>query len=153
MPVTPSPVTTPLPDPIRHAEFYDGVATKRGLAWVVDLILTFLICLLILPFTAFTALFFWPLLFFAVNTAYRIVSLTRSSATPGMRLMAIEFRRPDGAPFDLATATEHTLAFLLSWGMVLPQVVSGVMMLLGARAQGLTDLFLGTVAINRPARR
>ena len=32
-----------LPDPLNHAEFYDGVTVKRGLAWIADVILVSLI--------------------------------------------------------------------------------------------------------------
>jgi uncharacterized RDD family membrane protein YckC len=105
-----------LPDPDQHADFYSGVPTKRALAWVVDTVLTVLITVVIVPFTAFTALFFLPFLYLLVNFLYRWISLTRRSATPGMRLMAIEFRKSDGRPFDAATAAVHTLGFVISDG-------------------------------------
>ncbi|ABA78795.1 RDD family protein [Rhodobacter sphaeroides] len=141
----------PLPDPDRHAEFYADVPLKRGLAWVIDMVLISLLTALIVPFTAFTALFYLPLLFLCVGFAYRTVSLARSSATPGMRLMAIRLRTHEGRPFGLPDAFLHTLGYTVSIGMVLPQIVSVVLMLTTARAQGLTDLVLGSVAINRAA--
>jgi hypothetical protein len=107
---------------------------------------------LIVPFTAFTALFFLPLLYLLVNASYRWVTLTRYSATPGMALTAIEFRRADGALFDGATAGLHTLGFLASSTMVVPQLISALLMVTSARGQGLSDLVLGTVAINRRSR-
>lgn len=143
---------THLPDPDRHAEFYADVPVKRALAWAVDTVLITLLTALIVPFTAFTALFFLPVLFLAVSFAYRTTSLARRSATPGMRLMAIEFRDQSGQPFDLNTAFWHTLAYSLAIAFVLPQILSAVLMLTGARGQGLGDLALGSVAINRPAR-
>jgi uncharacterized RDD family membrane protein YckC len=142
-----------LPDPDRHPGFYDAVPTKRLLAWLVDSALIGLLTLLIVPFTAFLAVFFLPLLWLAVGFAYRVTTLARGSATPGMRLMAIEFRDGTGRPFDLGLAAAHTLGYSLSMSFVLPQVASVVLMLTGARAQGLTDLVLGTAAINRPALR
>ena len=141
-----------LPDPEFNADFYAGVPAKRALAWIVDTILTMILTAVIVPFTAFTALFFLPFLYLVVNFFYRWISLAGSSATPGMRLMAIEFRRADGQKFDAATALLHTLGFLLSFAMMLPQVLSAVLMLVGDRRQGLTDLVLGTVAINWAAR-
>ncbi|RAZ88099.1 RDD family protein [Cereibacter johrii] len=140
-----------LPDPDRHAEFYADVPLKRGLAWVIDMVLIALLTALIVPFTAFTALFYLPFLFLCVGFAYRTVSLARSSATPGMRLMAIRLRTHEGRPFGLTEAFLHTLGYTVSIGMVLPQIVSVVLMLTTARAQGLTDLVLGSVAINRAA--
>ncbi|QCO56758.1 RDD family protein (plasmid) [Pseudorhodobacter turbinis] len=141
-----------LPDPEYQAEFYEGVALKRGLAWVVDTILTAIITALIVPFTAFTALFFLPLLYLTVNFAYRWMTLSGKSATFGMRLAAIEFRRADGQPFDSGTAALHTLGYAISMAFVLPQVLSIFMMIFGPRGQGLTDTVLGTVAVNRVAR-
>lgn len=141
-----------LPDPDLNADFYAGVPAKRALAWVVDTILTAVLTAVIVPFTAFTALFFLPLLFLAVSFFYRWISIAGGSATPGMRLMAIEFRRADGALLDGGTALVHTLGFLFSIGLVLPQVLSALLMVFSDRRQGLTDLVLGTVAINKTAR-
>ncbi|MES2844528.1 MAG: RDD family protein [Pseudomonadota bacterium] len=145
-----SPANSVLPDPIRHAEFYDGVPVKRGLAWVVDMILIALITALIVPFTAFTALFFLPVLYLVVGFVYRWVSLSRKSATPGMRLLSLTFLDRQGMAFDPATAFAHTLGYSLSVAFVIPQVISVGMMLISSRAQGLTDIVLGSVAINRP---
>lgn len=141
-----------LPDPEFQAEFYEGVALKRGLAWVVDTILTGILTALIVPFTAFTALFFLPFLYLMVNVTYRWITLSGGSATLGMRLTSIEFRRADGRLLDGGTALLHTLGYAVSMAFVLPQVISVAMMMLGPRGQGLTDTVLGTVAINRSAR-
>lgn len=141
-----------LPDPDRHAEFYDGVTTKRGFAWLVDMSLIFLITLFILPFTAFTALFFYPLLYLVVGFCYRWVALTRKSATPGMRLFGIEFLNARGARLDGIAAFLHVVGYTLSIGTLLVQILSVSLMLTTRRGQGLTDLVLGTVAINRAAR-
>lgn len=141
-----------LPDPEYNAEFYEGVTAKRGIAWVIDTVLTLILTALIVPFTAFTALFFLPVLFVVVNAVYRWVTISSGSATLGMRMTAIEFRRADGQMFDAGTAFVHTLGYLISASMVLPQVLSVAMMMLSPRGQGLTDMVLGSVAINRSAR-
>jgi uncharacterized RDD family membrane protein YckC len=144
--------TEMLPDPDRHAEFYAGVAMKRAIAFILDSVLIGIVTALIVPFTAFTALFFLPALFATVGFVYRWVSLARRSATPGMRLVSITFLDRDGQGFGAGTAFAHTLGTTLSFAFVLPQVISAGLMLLGPRGQGLTDLVLGTVAINTPAR-
>ncbi len=141
-----------LPDPEHQAEFYADVPLKRGLAWIVDMVLIGLVTLLIVPFTAFTALFFLPVLFLTVSFTYRVWSLAARSATPGMRLMSIEFRDRWGRKFDFGTAFLHTLGYTLTIATLLLQLLSIGLMLTSARKQGLTDLVLGTVAINRPAR-
>jgi len=122
-----------LPDPSAQPEFYADVATKRLLAWVIDTVLTGALVLLILPFTAFTGIFFLPLLFLMVNFAYRVITLANGSATLGMRLMAIEFRTNSGARFSLSDAVLHTLGFAFSMSMMPLQIVSIVLMLTTAR--------------------
>lgn len=140
-----------LPDPVSQPEFYADVPTKRLIAFVVDSLVIVLICLAILPFTAFTGIFFFPVLTMLVGFAYRVVTLARASATLGMRLTAIEFRAADGARFDLGLAFAHTLGFTISLALPILQIASVVLMLTGPRAQGLSDLALGSVAINRRA--
>ena len=51
------------PDPLTDPKFYRDVTAKRLLAWVVDMLLVSLLAVIIVPFTAFTGLFFFPLLF------------------------------------------------------------------------------------------
>ena len=143
---------TAQPDPYYQAEFYSDVPMKRGLAWIVDTILIALLTLVIMPFTAFTALFFLPVLYMTLSFMYRTISLARKSATPGMRLFGIELRSRDGERFDLGLALAHTLGYTLSVSTVLVQLFSIILMLTSARGQSLTDHVLGTVAINRPAR-
>jgi uncharacterized RDD family membrane protein YckC len=143
---------TTLPDPDHQAEFYADVPIKRALAWVVDAILIAIVTMVVVPFTLFLSLFFLPALYLTISFLYRTISLARHSATPGMRLMAIEFRDRTGAKFDLGTAFLHTLGYTLTISTLLPQLLSMGLMLTTARGQGLSDLVLGTVAINKPAR-
>jgi uncharacterized RDD family membrane protein YckC len=141
-----------LPDPQTQAEFYADVPLKRLFAWVIDVVLIAIVCLLVLPFTAFTGVFFFPALMAVVGFVYRVVTLASGSATWGMRLVSLEMRRQTGDRFDFATALLHTIGFYVSVAMAPLQLISIVLMLLSARAQGLTDHVMGTVAINRAAR-
>lgn len=140
-----------LADPIRQPEFYASVAPKRAIAWIIDNVLIALICVIILPFTAFAGIFFFPFLMLVIGFAYRVVTLARGSATWGMRMMSIEFRNADATRFDLATAFWHTVGYSVSWSIFPLQVISAVLMLTSARGQGLTDHVLGTAALNRTA--
>lgn len=141
-----------LPDPVSQASFYDSVPTKRLLAFVVDLIIIVVLSALVVPLTAFAGIFFFPFIVAVVSFAYRVVTIANGSATLGMRLMGIEFRTSKGERFDLGYALLHTLMFT-AWGlMFIIQVASVILMLTTARKQGLTDLILGTAAINRPSR-
>ncbi|SFL88680.1 RDD family protein [Shimia aestuarii] len=141
-----------LPDPETQSEFYADVPTKRLIAWVVDVVLIALVCVVILPFTAFTGIFFFPALMAVVGFVYRVITLASGSATWGMRLVSIEMRRQTGDKFDFASALLHTIGFYVSVAMAPLQLISIVLMLTSARAQGLTDHVMGSVAINRAAR-
>jgi len=137
------------PDPHYQPEFYADIPVKRLLAWVVDMIVVVILSLLVLPFTAFTGVFFFPFLLFTVGFAYRTVTLARGSATWGMWLMSMEIRDITGNRLDLQTAALHTLGYTVSLAMMPLQVVSIVLMLTTTYRQGLTDHVLGTVALNR----
>lgn len=141
----------PLPDPEMQPEFYEGVPTKRLLAWLIDSALILIFCVLALILTLGIGFFFLPLLTFAAGFIYRSVTLARGSATWGMAVMAMEIRSHSGARLDPLTAMLHTLAYQVSMAFVLPQVASVLLMLTGSQARGLTDHVLGTAAINRRA--
>lgn len=142
---------TALPDPLTRPEVYDGVLPKRAFAWVIDTVLIAALTLLAVLATALTGLFILTLLFMTIGFVYRWVSLTSSSATPGMRLYGLRLLTREATPFDAATAFLHTLGYTVSMSFVLPQVISIGSMLLSPRGQGLTDHILGTAALNRAA--
>jgi uncharacterized RDD family membrane protein YckC len=141
-----------LPDPVRHAAFYSGVSFKRAVAWLVDVALIAVISALIVPFTAFTGIFYFPLLMMVAGFLYRWGTIASGSATWGMRLMGIELRERDGGPMTGTGAFWHTAGYSLSVVMAPAQLISCVMMVALGRGQGLTDVVLGTAMINRTAR-
>lgn len=138
-----------LPDPDTHGEFYADTTIKRFFAWIVDTVLVVGLCIVILPFTAFVGIFFFAALFLGIGLIYRIWSIATWSATPGMRLMSIEFRNRYGERFDTGMAVLHTLAYTAMASVFVVQVVSILCMLTTPRGQGLHDMLLGTAAINR----
>ncbi|MVO18282.1 RDD family protein [Parasedimentitalea huanghaiensis] len=140
---------TALPDPDYHPQFYQAVASKRLLAWVIDSIIITVLCFGVSLATVFVGFFFWPILFLVLGFAYRVVTLANDSATWGMRFSGIELRDLSGHRFDLRLAVLHTSGYSISLMMPLLQVISVVMMLTSSRGQGLTDAFLGTVALNK----
>ena len=147
---TTDPHTMPhLPDPVTQPGFYADTPIKRGFAWLIDaaLILALIVPVIVLTFGL--GLFILPFLFLVVGFAYRVLTLAGGSATWGMRLMAIEVRNARGERLDLAEAFLHTLGYTISMSIPVIQVVSIVMMFLTERRQGLTDMVLGTVVLNR----
>ena len=139
-----------LPDPDRQPDFYSGIAAKRFFAWLADLLVVLLFTSAI-SLVTIVGLFIFPAIWLVVDFCYRTITLSNRSATWGHRLMGIQFRDSTGRTFDLGTAGLHTLGYLLSMSFLLPQIVSVVLMMTGARRQSLTDVILGSAAINRPA--
>ena len=110
--------TSHLPDPVDQPEFYQTIPTKRLLAWVVDVVLIGILTAIVVPFTLFLGLLFLPFLYATLSFFYRWISLSRSSATPGMQLMAIHFRDTRGAGLDSGTAfVPHAGVFRLGRGV------------------------------------
>ena len=140
---------TELPNPELHADLYEGVPFKRLVASGVDLIITVLITVVLVPFTGFIAVFFLPLFYLIVSFLYRWVTIARGSATPGMRMAAIELRNANGQRLDTSEAALHTLGYSLSFAIFPLQLVSIALMLVSERRQGLTDHVMGTAMLNR----
>lgn len=138
-----------LPDADHEPEFYEGVPTKRLVAWIVDVILILVLTVLALPLTAFTGLFFFPVLYFTTGFLYRWASIARWSATPGMLFAAVKLRDRVGEPLDPVAAFAHTAGYAGSVAVFPVQMLSIAMMLMTARRQGLTDIVLGTAALRR----
>ncbi len=138
-------------DPINQPQFYRDVPMKRALAWAVDTLLILALSLVVLPFTAFTAIFFYPLFLLVVGFLYRWFTIAGGSATWGMRLMSIEFRDDAGRRLDSSQALLHTIGYSLSWAFLPVQAVSAILMMTSAHGQGLTDMMLGTTAMNKRA--
>ena len=139
-----------LPDPHTQPEFYKDVPTKRLIAWLVDIVVIGLIVSVLTVLSVFTALFIMPLVWLAVSFTYRWMTIASGSATLGMRLVSLELRRADGQRFDGTTALLHSGAYIFSVVTFPLQLISIAMMLLSERKQGLTDMIMGTAAINRP---
>ncbi len=140
-----------LPDPRLDAQFYDGVPTKRLLAWVADTVvitaLTFLVSLMSLGILFFFYFAIWAV----VGFLYRALTISLGSGTWGMRLFGIELRNGRGERFSGSEALMHTFLFSLLNVIPIGLIINAIMMLTGQRGQGLHDYVMGSTAINRPA--
>ncbi|MGH1368942.1 MAG: RDD family protein [Maritimibacter sp.] len=141
-----------LPDPEYQAEFYADVPFKRFVAWIIDTVIVVGFLLLVFVATLGIGLIFAGFLFFVLGFVYRVVTLANGSATWGMRVMSIEIRTLQGDRLDPGLATMHTLGYYVSMAFFILQIVSFVMMLTTPRGQGLSDMVLGTTALNKGAR-
>lgn len=143
---------TQLPDPVTQAAFYEGVPTKRFLAWVVDIVVIALMSAVLATLPFFIGWFFYPLIFIVLSFIYRVTTISSGSATWGMRLFNIELRNREGRPLESSEALLHSAAYMVASGFFLPQLISIVLMLVSERKQGLHDFLCGTAAINKPSR-
>ncbi|MDP4063487.1 hypothetical protein IMCC1933_11080 [Rhodobacteraceae bacterium IMCC1933] len=143
---------TDLPDPIDQAAYYHNVNLKRLIAWFIDAVAITFIAILISVLTFGIGFFMFAGIWFIVGFFYRFPGLTIHSSTMGMRMTGIEFRQRHDRPFDGLYALLHTAGTMMAYATSL-QPVSVILMLITFRKQGLVDLILATVVVNRAARR
>ncbi|GHA42946.1 hypothetical protein GCM10008927_04360 [Amylibacter ulvae] len=138
-----------LPDPHLDAQFYEGVAFKRFIAWVIDVVILVLIFLAATIATLGLAAVF-GFLIFVLNFAYRVYFLNKKSATVGMMIAGIEIRNKHGNRLNQQEAMWHTGLYMFNF-LVFPLLLLSLMMTyLTSYGQGLHDYVLGTTAINKP---
>lgn len=139
---------TALPDPDVCPDLYADVPLKRFIAFWIDTVVILLISVVLIPLTALIALLFFPVTLAFVTFVYRFLFIASWSATPGMRLMSIQFRDRHDRMFDAGLAMLHTVGFMVSFALPVLQMFSALSMATSPRGQGVTDLMLGTTALN-----
>jgi uncharacterized RDD family membrane protein YckC len=146
-------------DSRRDPELFDGILSKRIVAFVIDAVL---IVALMLPVALLVGIFglvtlgigwllFSPL--FAI-VALGYVALTlggRNSATVGMQIAGVEIRTWSGQKMFPLLAVLHALIFWVSVSVLTPFIL--LVGLFTSRRQLLHDLLLGVVALNADALR
>jgi len=135
------------------ARSFDGVLTRRVIAFFIDYLL---IGLLLIP----VGLFVFILGIFTIGlgwllfgilgplTALCYVAWTLGGprqATIGMRVMGIRLERLDGAPVDWMLAVAHTVLFWAGNAILTPLILLAAWFLSYKRT--LHDLLLGTVVV------
>ena len=135
-------------------ELYDGVLSKRIVAFIVDAIIIVALMIpaaLVLIVVGFVTLglawLLFPALFALVALGYVALTLGgRNSATVGMRWSGLETRTWNGAPMFPLLAIMHSLLFWFSVSFLTPLIL--LVGLFTPRKQLLHDLILGTVVVN-----
>ncbi|MFD1694655.1 RDD family protein [Roseibium aestuarii] len=146
-------------DPLVRPDLFDGVRTRRMMAFLIDVIAVFLFASLAAVVIFFLGIFtlglawlayafLWP----AVALIYTALTLGGpTAATPGMRAMGLEMRLWHGAlPYPLLAAV-HVLLFWFSVSLLTPLVL--LVSLFSDRKRLLHDIVLGTVVMNTDALR
>lgn len=148
-------------DPVSQPEYFEGVLTRRLLAFAVDALMIigavvfFYFCVLVMGLVTFglsliAFLFIWPT-FVIVALTYNALTLgSPASATPGMRLMELEMRTWYGAPAYSLLGAVHAVCFWVSVSIFTPFVL--LVALFNDRRRLLHDFLVGTVVVNNEVR-
>lgn len=142
----------------RHADLdsalaYDGVRTRRVLAFVADYSLVLLLSIpaaIVVFFLGIVTLGLGWMLYGILLPLIAVVYIGstmggRAQATPGMRLAGIRLERLDGGRVDPMLAILHGVVFWASNAVLTPFVL--LVALFTPRKQLLQDLLLGTVVV------
>ncbi|MBU4530051.1 MAG: RDD family protein [Hoeflea sp.] len=132
---------------------YDGVRTKRVLAFFIDYAIVLALCVPVAVliffigiFTLGLGFFLYPILFLLVAIPYIGMSMGGpNQATPGMRMMGIRVARLDGRPVDFMLAVVHGVLFWALNAILTPFILLATLVL--NRKQTVHDWLLGTVVV------
>lgn len=133
--------------------YFDGVRTRRSLAFLVDcaIVLTLIVIAIpIIGILGFATLGAGWLLYTIIGplVALSYIGWTMGSskqATIGMRLNRIKLERYDGAPVDMITAIVHAVLFWAGNVILTPFII--LVALFTRDKRMLHDIFLGTVVV------
>ena len=136
---------------------YEGVRTRRILAFVLDYIIVGLLSVMfaiLVFFLGFLTLGLGWMLYGILVPAVAILYIwntlgSSDQATTGMKMMGIRLDRLDGTPIDGLTAVVHSVLFWAGNVILSPLVL--LVTLFSDRKRTLHDLLLGTV-VSRTGR-
>jgi uncharacterized RDD family membrane protein YckC len=148
-------------DPAANPELFEGVLSRRLLAFFIDVII---IAVPVIAAAIFIFLFgivtlglgwmlFWLLSPASIVWALFYYGLTMgsaASATIGMRAMGLEIRTWYGAPAYFLLGAVHAVVYWVSVSVLTPLIL--LVGLFNTRRRLLHDMLVGTVLINNPER-
>ena len=148
-------------DPIAQPELFEGVRTRRILAFVIDV---FIIALPLIFVGMFIFIFglvtlglgwflFWlmgPLSVIWALVYYGLTFGGPASATVGMRMVDLEMRTWYGGPAYFVLGAVHAVGYWLTVSFLSPFVL--LVALFNSRKRLLHDMLLGTIVINNERR-
>ena len=148
-------------DPDLNPELFDGVLSRRIVAFVIDFVLiaapVVLAAMVIFVFGIVTLGFGWALYWLLppASVVWAIVYFGlgvagERSATIGMRVMDLEMRTWYGAPAYFVLGAVHAIGFWLSVSALTPFIL--LVAFFNQRRRLLHDIVLGTVIINNAER-
>jgi uncharacterized RDD family membrane protein YckC len=132
---------------------YEGVLTKRIMAFIVDYLLILLLCIpaaiVLFVFSIITlglGFMLFPALFVLVAIPYFGFTLGGSSqASPGMKMMGLAMTRSSGRQVDFLLSTVHIVLFWIVNSILTPLVL--LVGLFTERSRLVHDFLLGTTIV------
>jgi uncharacterized RDD family membrane protein YckC len=143
-----------LPDPVTAPELFEGLLTRRVIAYFIDLILIGIITGVLILFGAILGFVTFGLAWLSIPIAgplailfYYAVSLgSTRRATYGMAAMDLVLTPTRGLPLDGWQAIIHPIVFWITIWVAWPLLLLG---LFTPRRQLLHDLITGTLMLRR----
>lgn len=145
-------------DPVNQREYFEGVLSRRIIAFVIDFAIILLLTLAAYVFLLLAGIFTLGLTWLLIGAAFPIVALTYNaytlsrpqSATIGMRATDLQMRTWYGAPMYAVLAAFHAILFYVSVTFLTPFIL--LLAPFNGRKRCLHDYFAGTVVINTDSR-
>jgi len=145
-------------DPATNPELFEGVLTRRVVAFIIDVVIIavpllaasiFIFVLGLVTLGLGWALFWllspasviWAVLYYGVTLS------SPASATLGMRVMNVEMRTWYGAPAYFVLGAVHAIVFWVTVSVLTPLIL--VVGFFNPRKRLLHDMLVGTVLINK----
>lgn len=140
-------------DRLDDARLFEGVRTRRVIAFLIDYVL---IAILVIPVAVLIAFFgvltlglgwlLYGIIGPMVALAYVAMTMGgRAQATKGMQWMGIRVERLDGRPLDPLLAMVHTVLFWAGNAVLTPLLLLATLFIDGKRT--VHDLLLGTIVV------
>ncbi|MFJ5488421.1 RDD family protein [Hansschlegelia beijingensis] len=144
-------------DPLVEPRLYDGVLSRRVLAFCVDFCVVLTLTVIASVVIGVLGVFTFGLAWLLYGMVFPIVAILYSgatlggdrAATLGMRLTGLTCRLSDGARPGFVIAAAHVVFLYLSVSILTPLVLA--VGLFTRRKQLLHDLVLGTLFVDRGA--
>lgn len=148
-------------DPVASPELFEGVMSRRVIAFLIDLVIISIPVLFVGVF-----IFVFGLVTFGVGWVlyallqpavviwalayYGLTFGSPASATIGMRVMDLEMRTWYGSPAYFVLGAVHAIVYWISVSFLTPLIL--LVGFFNERRRLLHDILIGTVVINNPAR-
>ncbi len=135
-------------------ELFDGVLSRRIVAFIIDAAIIFALTAFAYIVTFFLGVLTLGLAWLLFGIVFPVVALwytgstlsSPESATIGMRSAGLEMRSWDGEPMTFLSGAAHALFFWLTFTLLTPFIL--IVGLLNPRSRLLHDFVIGTYVIN-----